>query len=47
MGYTRTERNVRKFLSTLASFLLISVTFDIIVLINWGQRIISEDEKIF
>ena len=47
MGYTRTERNVRKFLSTLASFLLISVTFGIIVLINWGQRIISEDEKNF
>ena len=47
MGYTRTERNVRKFLSSLISFLLIAVTFGIIVLINWGQRIISEDEKNF
>ena len=47
MGYSRFERNVRKFLSILASFFLIAITFGIIVLINWGQREISEDEKSF
>ena len=47
MGYTRIERNVRKFISIIASFLLIAITFGIIVLINWGQRIICEDEKDF
>ena len=47
MGYTRTERNVRKFLSILASFFLIAVTFAIIVLVNWGQRVLSEDEEDF
>ena len=47
MGYTRTERNVRKLISIIASFFLIAVTFAIIVLVNWGQRILSEDEENF
>ena len=47
MGYTRTERNVRKLISISASVFLIAITFGIIVLVNWGQRILSEDEKNF
>ena len=47
MGYTRMERNVRKLLSSLSSLFLIAITFGIIVLINWGQRIISEKEENF
>ena len=47
MGFTRSKINFIKLKSVLGSLFLISFTFLIIVLINWGQRIISEDEKDF
>ena len=47
MGFTRTKIFMRKLWSSLGSLFLIALTFLIIVLINWGQRIISEDQKDF
>ena len=44
MGYTRIERNVRKFISIIASFLLIAITFGIIV---GDKELFAKMKKIF
>ena len=47
MGYTRTQRNIRKLISFVASIALIIIAFILIVFINWIQNTISKKQKIF
>ena len=47
MGYSRCDRNVRFLISSLASIGLIVIAFLIILLVNWGQRKLSEKQKDF
>ena len=47
MGYSRCERNIRYLISSLASIGLIVIAFLIIVVVNYGQRKLSEKQKDF
>ena len=47
MGYSRCERNIRSLISSLASIGLVIIAFGIIVLVNYGQRKLSEKQEDF
>ena len=47
MGFSRFQRNIRLFISVLAFLVLIVVTLGIIIVLNYAQRKIAENQKDF